>query len=333
MILINQLLLTLNAYYKIDQYSQTVRIVLIFLLFIFLIILLLFIFTLLVLVLHQISASITKKYRIHFQEMLINYTLDTSAPLPICTRFNKVHLRNTILDLVQLTKGHEKNVLLEVYKINGFWNEDLKKLQSYRWYKRLGALIRLDQWQLCLGSSHLEHLLLDKNMQIRQIATKNFSRTSLPREAQFLVEVLLKPGFHHSTIYECLHRMFQNHSEFIKNILDDKTKMKLWPLILKVIGNMRVIDATPKLIEFIYNTEDPTSKEKAIVALGKIGDPRGIMVLKDALNSKSAGERLEAMQSLYNIDHTQFLTYQKILENDADPIIRNWINYYARLTS
>jgi len=330
MIPLNQIILLLNNFLKIDHYSQSVRLVLVFLIVIFLVIVSLSLFTFMILVIHKINSNITKKYHVYFHELLINYALDPSSVLPRGTAFTSKYLRNSILDILLVTKGFERTVLNDVYKQNGFWEADLKKLGRLRWYKRLGALVRLDQWQVCLGQAHLANLLIDKNIQIRQIATKNLSRTLDAREAEYLIEVLLNQKFFHSTVYECIHRLIQNHYALILKTLDDEKKTKLWPFIIKAIGNMRIIEATPKLIEIASTTTDRSSKEKALIALGKIGDPRGIEVLKYSLLSDSATERLEALQSLYNIDASQILTYKKVLENDADPIIKNWINFYVR---
>lgn len=327
---LNQLILSLNNFFKIDHYSQSVRLVLIFLIVIFVVIFILAIFTLMILVIHKINSNITKKYHVHFHELLINYALDPSSQLPLDKSFRRKYLRNSILDILLVTKGFERTALHTVYKQNGFWNEDLKKLTRFRWYKRLGALVRLDQWQMCLGKAHLAELLVDRNIQIRQIAIKNLSRTYDSREAEYLLEVLCSQHFFHSTTYECIHRLIQNHYDLILKNLDDEKKSVLWPFIIKAIGNMRIIEATPKLIEIATSTLDKSSKVKALAALGKIGDPRGIEILKYALLSDSAADRLEALQSLYSIDASQIHNYKKVLENDTDPVIKNWINFYMR---
>ncbi len=330
MIPLNQIIISLNNFLGIDHYSQSVRLVLVFLIVVFVTIMLLSLFTVMILVFHKINTSITKKYHVKFHELLINYALDPSSPLPTAPSFQRDYLRNSILDILLVTKGFERSVLHDVYKQNGFWDEDLKKLMRFRWYKRLGALVRLDQWQVCLGQAHLADLLIDKNIQIRQIAIKNLSRTYDAKEAEYLIEVLLSQHFFHSTTYECIHRLIQNHYPLILKVLDDQKKIKLWPFIIKAIGNMRVIEATPKLVEIASTAVDRSSKEKALVALGKIGDPRSIEVLKYSLLSDSPTERLEALQSLYNIDPSQVSHYKKVLENDSDPVIKNWISFYMR---
>lgn len=282
---------------------------------------------------HKINSSIEAKYHVHFTDLAINYALDPSAGVPVAGRFISKYLRNAILDLLFVTKGYERNALMDVYKLHGYWDKDLKRLKSARWHKRLSALVRLDQWQICLGIDLLSPLLIDGNPQIRQISIKNLSRTKDKKEALYLISTLAREelNYFHSTRYEAIHRLIQHHPESILIALKENNKILLWPFILSAIGNVRMIEAIPNLISIIQNTSDIATREKTLVALGKIGDPRSIDILITSLESENAVERLAALQSLFNIDSTQITERQEILLNDSDPLIKNWMNYYLRI--
>jgi hypothetical protein len=330
---LNQIFPFLSDYFNIVDYSISVKYALIFLLVIFAGILLLSLFTLSILAFHKINSSIEAKYHGHFTDLAINYALDPSAGMPQVSRFQSKYLRNAILDLLFVTKGFERNALMDVYKLHGFWDADIKRLKSSRWNKRLSALVRLDQWQICLGIDLLSPLLVDTNPQIRQISIKNLSRTKDKKEALYLISTLARQElvYFHSTRYEAIHRLVQHHPDSILIALKEKNKILLWPFILSAIGNVRMIEAIPSLISLIQVTDDPATREKTLVALGKIGDPRGIDILISSLDSANAAERLAALQSLFNIDSAQITEHQDALLNDSDPLIKNWMNFYLRI--
>jgi hypothetical protein len=328
---LNETILSLFDYLSVGHYSYAVKLVLFFLISIFSVIVVLSVFTLCILSFHKISLYLENKYHVVFNSWCINYALDQDSPMPTANFFTKKYLRNSILDLLFVTKGFERTILQEIYKANGFWDKDLKRLKSIRWNKRLGALVRLDQWQLCLGYDLLSKLAKDTNPQIRQIAVKNLSRTDDRKEARHLLVILNQEHFFHSTVYESIHRLIKHHPETILYALDDKSQIKLWPFILSAIGNTTMIEAIPRLLEIAKETNDTSSREKALIALGKIGDPRGVPVLTYSLISPKAKERLAGLQALYNIDVYQIKNYQKILRNDPDPLVRNWMNYYLRI--
>lgn len=333
MMLLTQTFEYLSKYFNIMEYSSTVQAALVFLIIIFIGIILLSSFTLSILTFHKINSKIEKQYHSHFTDLAINYALDPSAELPEAGMFKSKYFRNAILDLLFVTKGFERNVLMDVYKKHRYWDRDVKRLTSVRWHKRLSALVRLDQWQECLGAQALSKLLVDENPQIRQIAIKNLSRTKDKKEAMLLLSTIAREElkFFHSTRYEAIHRLIQNHPELVLSVLNEKNKLILWPFILSAVGNSRMIEAIPMLLSVLASTTDLSAREKALIALGKIGDPRGIDVLKQTLVSPVSSERLAALQALHNIDSSQINEHQENLLNDSDPLIKNWMTYYLRI--
>lgn len=289
-----------------------------------------FILTLFTLVFHQLSKNLMVKNKLRYNKWIISYLLDPEFPVPNAPLLYQTSFRNALLELLLITKGYERGILLRLYKDSGFWNKDLALLKNPFWYKRLAALVRLDQWQFCLGLEYLEGLLFDDNFNVRQIALKNLSRTKEPEEAIFLLNKLPLVKTHYSVLYETIFRLIRLHREVVIACLEDKSKIKLWPFILKVIGDSRIIEGVPGLINIINSSSDSDLREKALKSLGQIGDPRGLPVLQDSIHSKFANERLASLKALFNIDFNELLRYKDQLIKDENPDVQNWMDHYLR---
>lgn len=289
-----------------------------------------FIFTLITLIFHQISKKAMLKHKARYNKWIISFLLDPEVPVPNAPLLYQRPFRNALLELLLITKGHEKGILLKLYRSSGFWNKDLDLLKNIFWYKRLAALVRLDQWQFCLGLDVLSHLLDDENFNVRQIALKNLSRTKDPEEAFYLLEQLPIVKTHYSVLYETIYRLIRIHREMVIACLQDKSKAKLWPFILKVTGDSRIIEGVPSLISIAQHSEDSDLREKAIKSLGQIGDPRGLIILQTGIRSKFANERLASLKALFNIDFNELLPFQDQLKNDPSPDVQNWMDHYLR---
>jgi hypothetical protein len=314
----------------IAHYSEMVRLVT----FIFVVmtigIICFFFFTLSTLVLHQLSRNFNNNHHKRYTNWIITFLLDPELPEPDADLLHRKAFRRAILDLLLVMKGYEKGLLLKLYKKRGLWETDLDMLRSSFWYRRLAALVRLDQWQFCLGLEHLGLLLNDDNFQIRQIAIKNLSRTKDIEEAEFLIDQLTRVQSHYSVMYEAIFRMIRIHRELILTCLDDKKFEKLHSCIVKVSGDSRILESVPSLLSVARNSSSSQMRELAIISLGKIGDPRGMSAIKDAISSEASRERLAAMRSLNEIDGSELKVFEGQLINDPDPDVRSWMNHYMR---
>lgn len=314
----------------ISHLSETVRIVTFVFVLMCIGIVLFFLFTLSVLVVHQISKSFNHRHHKRFTNWIINYLLDPEVPEPDASLINRRAFRHAILDLLLVTKGFEKNLLLKLYMKRGLWDNDLNLLRNSFWFRRLAALVRLDQWQFCLGLEHLSPLLNDENFQIRQIAIKNLSRTKDPEEAKYLLNQLLVVRTYYSSMYESIYRMIRIHRELIIECLKDETFRNIHGCIVKVAGDSRILETVPSLLKIARTGDSPELRELAIIALGKIGDPRGIEVFRLAMDSDVPRERLAAMRSIFEVDGSELKAFEGQLKNDPDPDVRSWINHFMR---
>lgn len=289
-----------------------------------------FFFTFFTLIIHQLSKAFNNYHHKRYTTWIINYLLDPEMPEPDAGLLYRKAFRNATLDLLMVTKGFEKNLLLKLYVKRGLWDNDLNMLKNGFWFRRLAGLVRLDQWQFCLGLERLTHLLNDDNFQIRQIAIKNLSRTKEPDEAEFLLDQLTKIETFYSVKYEAIFRLIRIHRETIISALDDPKFSNIHHCILKVAGDSRILEAVPALLKVANYSPFPLYRETAIISLGKIGDPRGIEVFKTAMTSEDSKERLAALKSLFEIDNTELKAFEGQLKNDPDPDVRSWINHYMR---
>jgi len=238
--------------------------------------------------------------------------------------------RDAILDLLLVTRGIEKNILFRLYVDKGLWSLDLDMLRNVYWHKRLAALVRLEQWQFCIGLENLAHLTEDENIQIRQIALKNLARTKFHEEADFLLKKLAHQKLHYSILYESIKRLIFNHQELVLNCLNDQQFKNLYPAILKVLGDTRVLEGVPALIKTAENSVESDLREKALISLGKIGDERGLVVLRKKIQSEFARERLASLRSLFSIDIGELKPFENDLVKDPDENVRSWFAHYKR---
>lgn len=314
----------------ISHLSETVRIVT----FIFVVmcigIVAFFFFTLFVLTTHQLSKKFNSYHHKRYTNWIINFLLDPEIPEPDAGLLHRKAFRHAVLDLLLVTKGFEKNLLLKLYMKRGLWDNDLQLLKNPFWFRRLAALVRLDQWQFCLGLENLSTLLNDDNFQIRQIAIKNLSRTKEPEEAKYLLKQLTLVRTYYSSMYESIFRMIRIHRELIIECLEDENFSKIHACIVKVSGDSRILETVPSLLKVARTSPLPELRELALISLGKIGDPRGIDIFRNAMDSEIPGERLAAMKSLFVVDNTELKAFEGQLKNDPDPDVRSWINHFMR---
>lgn len=330
---LNRLIEDVYLIFGIHDLSQTVKLVTLLFLVFFIAIVFLFLITLGTLIVHKVEQSRRKKYHALYMNQILAVMVDPSAQEPSPPRKHIKYFRNVIIDLIFVTKGFEKSILFELYKKWGLWDKDLKRISHFLWHKRLAALVRLDLWEESIGYEKLKKPLHDPVIKIRQIAIKNLSRTNKEEEAELLINMLISEKVYHSTLYESIHRMLQIHPDVVMSALNDEKFKKLWPQIFKAIGNLRMLSAVPRLTIFLEESfmkpipED--ALEKAVSALGKIGDPRPLPILEKIMGSNSAVVRLAALRSIVNIDRDVFHKFHRELSNDPDPLIRNWTLFYA----
>lgn len=289
-----------------------------------------FIFTLITLAGHQVGSHFSKIYHKRYTYWIINYLIDDSTPYPLSDLIFKKAFEGAIQDLLFVTKGIEKNILFQIYKKNGLWDSNLEKLKNPFWYNRLSALIKMDLWQFSLGYERIQHLLYDENDQIRQIAIKNLSRTKDEKEAKIVLDMLSKGHFFYSVQYESIFRLIRMHRELVLNGLKVPEYSKLKIMIIKVIGDSRIIEGVPALLKVGLESVDSQEKELVLTSLGKIGDPRGLDILKKGLSSNHSNERLASLRAIHLLDPDQLKNNMSFLQQDSDTTVRSWYDYYLK---
>ena len=319
----------LFEYFGIGHYSQVVKIVFVIFIAMLVLIVVLFFITLIILVLHKIIGHFNQKRNRRITQELIHYTLDSDTPKPYARKFEKKIFRNALMDLLYITKGMERSLLKEIYVEQGYYQWDINRLKSPYWNRRLEALIRLDQWHENLGEKILLKVLRDSNYKVRENALRNLSRTQDPAEAKDLLNLLVEQKIMHSTMYETIHRLISNHTDLVLDSLYQKHFEPLWPFVLKVCGNLRILKSVPHLI-VMTESNNQNCREKAIASLGKIGDPRAIDAIKKGLIDNGAEVRLSSLKALHSIDEEQIWPYKNLLLTDEDPLVRNWMHFFVK---
>lgn len=289
-----------------------------------------FVFTLLTLIGHQIGNYYYNIFHKRYTVWIINYLIDPEVMYPNHNLLFRNAFEGAILDLLFITKGIEKNTLYQVYKNAGLWDKNLSNLRNAFWHKRLESLVKMDLWQFSLGFERIQHLLDDEDQQIRQIALKNLSRTKETHEAVQVLKYLERGGFFYSVQYEVIYRLIRVHRELVLEKLRTSDKSNLRRIIVKVIGDSRILEGVPSLLRISKESTDSEEKELALISLGKIGDPRSLEALELGLKSNEANERLASLHSIYLIDPSELNHKLKFLENDSNATVRSWYSHYLK---
>ncbi len=255
--------------------------------------------------------------------------LDEDEPVPAPDLLQRKILRNAIVDLLFITKGQSLETLKSLYRRHGFYDHDLSLLRNRAWHKRLGAIVRLDQWRSIVPNHDLEFLMDDENKDVRIHAMKALSMARDPEIAQNILTHLKNSRIDLSIRYECLSRLLLNHRSLILQTLLDKNWSELSPHIIKVLGDRRDIAAVPFIMDAAV-IEEVNLRESAFDALGKIGDPRSISFLLAGMDSDHYRVRLAALKALYEVDEDLFRSHREDFKADPDPLVRAWTQHFLR---
>lgn len=288
-----------------------------------------FILTALILTFNRFYDTYYAKTYKFFTQFVVRYLIDETEEVPAPDVLSRRILRDVIVDLLFITKGPGVESLKLLYQKNRYYQQDLALLRHRAWHKRLGAIVRLDQWRSIIPSSDAAFLLSDENKDVRTHAMKALSNTHDPEMAKKIIDHLSKDKIDISIRYECLSRLLNHHRYLILDTLKDPAWKELAPFIITVLGDKRDISSVPFIME-AASGEGHALKESAFVALGKIGDPRGLSFLLDGLGSETWTERLAAMKSLESIDEDLFRKQKDFLLSDPDPLVRGWAQYLLR---
>lgn len=318
---------------SISSPQETTRIVTMIFIAVLLMTSFLFAITLLVQISHKFEKHFAQKKYLRFTDWTISYLLDTDTVKPEASLIDQNILKQVILDLCLVLKGIEKGRLLELYRTSGFWSCDLELINSPYSHRRLKALVNLDQWQICLGLPNLRHLLSDENIQVRQLAFKNISRTKLPDEAQFMVTLLPQASLFYSTLYEVISRLSHLHRELIISLLSVTNDDLLKSVIAKVIGDKNILEGVEPLLKLLQLDNDTRISPVVIESLGKIGDPRGLPMIESYLSSGVSKERLSALKALYLISPGSLKEKIHFLVQDPSSEVKSWATHYGRFLS
>lgn len=264
-----------------------------------------------------------------YTNLVVGHMIDEEEIVLVPDILTRPIVRDVIIDLLFITKGQSVGTLKKLYHSFGFYAEDIQNLSHRAWHKRLAAVVRLDQWKNPDQHTGLVRLMDDENKDVRIHAMKALSLSVDPLVAQEILGHIIRTRIDLSIRYECLSRLLKNHRQLILSTLKDEKWMELHPHIIKVLGDQRDILATPFIMDAVKE-EDTSVKEHVYLALGKIGDPRGISVLLSGLESSAGTERLAAIKSIHQIDEALFRKYEDQFLRDPDPLVRAWTKHLGR---
>lgn len=330
---LQSLLAELYLMLGIEQFSEMLKAVTLYFFLMLSLIIILFFYTLVSLIFHKLKDKHTTKYQKFYSNVIIAHILDSKNLLPRVPGNHRTYLRDAIINLHFILKGYELNILKGLYQSQGFWKKDVAGLSSSFWHKRLRCLVRLDLWKDPLDYETIKHLFRDEHKVLRQIAMRNLSRTKVYNEAVQLVRDLEVVNIDYSSLHEIIFLLMKSHQELIMGSLNVESRKALWPTIVKAAGDLGIIQAVPRLIEIFHSCDDLNTRENAILSLGQIGDLRGIVVFRTAIQSNNPQERLAALHSLVLIDQAELLPFREKLLVDPQPLVRNWMGHYDRILS
>lgn len=313
----------------IEDSDEVVRAVVYLFDFLLVIMALSFFITLIILVKNRLFDKYYARIYKRYMNLVVHHMVDEDEVVPPPDIVDRRIVRDVIIDLVFITKGPGVQTLKKLYTSFGLYQYDIQLLRHRSWHKRLAAIVRLDQWKSPLPHRDLVLLMDDENKEVRIHAMKALSLSTEGDIAIDILNHLKRTRIDLSIRYECLSRLLRVHRDLILNTLRDQSWSEIHPHIIKVLGDQRDILAVPFIMDAAGGS-NAEAREAAYFALGKIGDPRGISVLLNGLDSDSGQERLAAVKALHLVDEDLFRNHVGQLRNDPDPLVRGWTHHLAR---
>jgi hypothetical protein len=222
--------------------------------------------------------------------------------------------RRLLQDQIKRVQGQEFDLLVQLYKEAGFFAQDLQDLDSWAWWTRLSAAIRLERLKDDSLALIFKDLMADKNELIALVAIRAYSKmkgdTELllefasrlaPARKDIFIEILLSISTRDKT----------KLVEYLVNCYDPY----IAALCIFALGRLKEASAVPTLISLTTSSSDEVV-EAAVDALSKIGDARALPSIRGLLHHPQNIIRAKALGALLAFGEDSIESLERELKAD-----------------
>jgi HEAT repeat protein len=195
--------------------------------------------------------------------------------------------------LIELQKSAKRDLLLRCYEQLGFLKEDLTQLTSFRWWKRLEAVLRLEQVQHTQTLSYLRPLIDDRDDLVALGAMRALAAIDdTSHIIQILAALSRRAPSRRDLFLEILTLVGKQDSEALLQFVNECFDPYLASLAIFILGELKIRQSIPLLQHLIKSSDDEVVRTSA-EALGKMGEAR---TLESLLGHESPSIRATALR-------------------------------------
>jgi hypothetical protein len=229
----------------------------------------------------------TAREQAHLEPLFVQYIAgecDAMSILPeLKTRY--VTAENMLLSYLVSLNGEERERLVELARMTGFVNAELRALRNSEWTRREIAAMRLGVMGLPETVPSLTRLLRDGQIAVRYTAARSLAIIGSPEAFQALIGLLGRPHLLDTArLLEIVQHAPRNDVEPLRRMIDDpRTPLVTRMLLIDLAGDWReyrVVDTLRDLLSE-ENKELVTHSIKALARMGDIDSLPAIIQMND----------------------------------------------------
>jgi len=239
--------------------------------------------------------------RRRFEPHILNLLLEPSNIGPIRDAVHardKRTVKRIMLQQAEQLKGEDKNHMTEVFEQLGFVKEEINKLGSKRWWRRLEAAVNLGNMHSYKSVEPLVRTVTDPIEDVRLAAVRSLGQLGETQGLGILLDAMededLWTG---SRIMEILIGMGPEIEPEIVSRLSPTNGVRSRKLYAELSGHLRILQAVDPLNNLAMD-EDVEVRRVVAEALGRLGHHSSVGKLSTLAKDECALVRAEAVAAL-----------------------------------
>jgi HEAT repeat protein len=273
-------------------------------------------------------------------------------------RFDRAIIETMALDAFEAAEPAESARLLNFLRASGLIEKRIFEARRLTGWRRMRALVALGRTRAPEGIPALAEALRDRNLEVRLAALRGLGRTASPQAAGEILAWVGETGLSvpalplQSALIQCCAERpqmllpFVQHAkgplrEALGRVLGEVATPALGLDLLRFVGDdldelraasARAMSQTRSALAFELLNELAQDRVwfvrlRAIVSLGKLGDPRAIPALIRGLKDSNRLVRLRAAEALVEIKGEMARIFRQVVET------RDRYGFHAYLTA
>lgn len=231
------------------------------------------------------------------------------------SRFNRYFFRRLVIAQMDVMEPEEQIWLRELYRSEGFYDEDRQSLQSRFWWVRLAALVRLETCRYPEILPWLEKLIDDPNDFVAMVAMRALSQLQMPQKLEPVLDALSRRAPSRRDLFiELLTHFGEGREADIVAYLRATYDPYIAAICIEVLGALRG-EGVREVIENFASSSDDGVAESVAKALGELGHTESLEILRQLSSHESGQVRAAALRSLARLSDPRL---QWVLQEHKD---------------